>query len=443
MQHERFHIKTLEELTQQAAALQLDIPVQEDLSPLFETRRVGTRIAPNSMAVLPMEGADCDAEGSPGEMTTRRYSRYAAGGAGLIWWEACAVVPEGRANPSHMMLTKENQGKIAALAAAAKAAAAQVQTANSPLQILQLTHSGRYSSPERKGERRPMVAHRDPVLDKTSGVCSDQCVVSDAYLDDLMEKMVEAALLARDAGLDGVDVKSCNRYLLSELLAAYDRPGRYGGSFENRSRFLLETVRAIRSAAGRDFVIACRLNLSDLYARPYGFGSNEAAQPDLQEPLELIRLLTEAGVDLLAVSLGNPYFGGAHYSRPFDMPVSGGSVPDEHPMESCARLLEAARRAQAAAGQVPVVGSGYSWFRHFLPNVGAAALARGDCGFVGLGRSSLAYPDAPLELMRNGAMAAGKCCVTCSQCTQLLRSGEKTGCVVRDRACYSVIREAT
>lgn len=436
MQHERFHIKTLEDLKQQAAALNLDIPVQEDLSPLFEKRPVGTRIAPNSMAVLPMEGADCDTVGSPGEMTTRRYCRYAAGGAGLIWWEACAVVPEGRANPNHMMLTKENQGKIAALAAAAKAAAPE----QSPLQILQLTHSGRYSSPEHKGERRPMVAHRDPILDGVSNVSSDACVVSDMYLDDLMEKMVEAALLARDAGLDGVDVKSCNRYLLSELLAAYDRPGRYGGSFENRSRFLLETVRAIRAAAGQDFVIACRLNLSDLYARPYGFGSNEAAEADLQEPLELVRLLTEAGVDLLAVSLGNPYYGGAHYSRPFDMPVPGGSVPNEHPMESCARLLDTARKAQAAAGSVPVVGSGYSWFRHFLPNVGAAALARGDCGFVGLGRSSLAYPDAPLDMMRKGAMDAGKCCVTCSQCTQLLRNGENTGCVVRDRACYSVMR---
>ena len=155
MKHERFHIKAPEELQEQAAALNLDIPVQEDLSPLFEKRRVGTRITPNAMAVLPIEGGDCDANGSPGEETTRRYRRFAAGGAGLIWWEACAVVPEGRANPNHMMLTKDNQGKIAALVSAAKAAAAQAQIGHSPLHVLQLTHSGRYSCPESKAKRRP------------------------------------------------------------------------------------------------------------------------------------------------------------------------------------------------------------------------------------------------------------------------------------------------
>ena len=79
--------------------------------------------------------------------------------------------------------------------------------------------------------------------------------------------MYKRQLLAREVGFDGVDIKSCHRYLLSELLASHTRGGKYGGSFENRTRFLRQTIRAVREAVGDDFIVACRFNVFEMCIR--------------------------------------------------------------------------------------------------------------------------------------------------------------------------------
>ena len=236
--HEKFNFKTLDEVRAKAKELGTDLSFSEDLSPLFQPRKVGRCTAPNSMAVLPMEGCDSETDGSPSELVERRYLRFASGGAGLLWWEACAVVPEGRANELQMMLTASNRSKFAALLKKTNAAAADKNGADHrPVNILQLTHSGRYSRPE--GHiARPLVPQHDPILGK-----GDEVIVTDEYLDALTERYVQSALLAKEVGFDGVDIKSCHRYLLSELLASHTREGKYGGSFENRSRFLRRPCR--------------------------------------------------------------------------------------------------------------------------------------------------------------------------------------------------------
>ena len=134
------------------------------------------------MAVLPMEGCDSNTDGSPSELVERRYLRFASGGAGLLWWEACAVVPEGRANELQMMLTASNRSKFAALLQKTNAAAAQKNGAgHKPVNILQLTHSGQ--QPPGRTLARPLVPQHDPLLDKGGEV-----VVTDMYLDALTER---------------------------------------------------------------------------------------------------------------------------------------------------------------------------------------------------------------------------------------------------------------
>lgn len=439
--HEKFNFKSLAEVRQKIDALGIDLPLSEDLSPLAAPVRVGTRTAPNAMAVLPMEGCDSLPDGAPSELVERRYERFAAGGAGLLWWEACAVVPEGRANGLQMMLTASNVSRFAALVRRANDAAAQANGAqHRPVNILQLTHSGRYSRPEGHAPRA-LVPQHDPILDPRTGVApgDDSRIVTDAYLDALTERYVVSALLAREAGFDGVDIKSCHRYLLSELLASHTRPGKYGGSFENRTRFLRQTVRAVREAVGADFIIACRFNVFDAHPYPYGFGCDreDLWKFDPTEPLALVRMLCSEGVNLLSNSAGNPYYIYPQVTRPFDLSSMGIPTPDEHPLESMARLFAFTRAIQAAAGSVPVVGNGYTWLRQFLPYAGAANLAAGGCRFMGLGRSSFAYPDAPRDILHTGAMDPQKCCVTCSKCTQIMRDHGRTGCVVRDGALYA------
>ncbi|MDR3120780.1 MAG: NADH:flavin oxidoreductase [Clostridiales bacterium] len=437
--HEKFNFQTLSGLRGKIEALAADIRLQEDLSPLGARVRVGGKETPNAIAVLPMEGCDSLPDGSPSELVERRYTRFASGGAGLLWWEACAVVPEGRANELQMMLTRENLPKFAALLARTNAAAAEQNGADHhPVNILQLTHSGRYSRPAESGPR-PIFPQHDPILDARSGVGPDDPPVSDAYLESLPERYANSAVLAREAGFDGVDLKCCHRYLLSELLASHTREGRYGGSFENRTRLLVEILRAVRDAAGPDFLIACRFNVFDAHPYPYGFGCDrdDLWQFDQKEPLRLVRLLCENGAALLSNSAGNPYYIYPQVTRPFDVSSTGIPTPDEHPLTSVARLFSFTRLIQKEAGPVPVVGNGYTWLRQFAPNAGAANLADGACRFVGFGRSSFAYPGAPRDILQKGRMSPEKCCITCSKCTQIMRDHGRTGCVPRDGEIYA------
>ena len=264
-------------------------------------------------------------------------------------------------------------------------------------------------------------------------------VVSDGYLESLVGHYVQSARLARDACFDGVDIKACHRYLLSELLASHTREGKYGGSFENRSRLLREIVAAVRGELGPEFLIACRFNVFDAHPYPYGFGEDkdDFMTFDPTEPMALVRMLCDSGVGMLSNSAGNPYYIYPQVTRPFDQSSMGVPVPEEHQLESIARLFEFTRQIQRAAGEVPVVGNGYSWLRQFLPHAGAANLAEGACRFVGLGRQSFAYPDAPRDILSGRGMEPKKCCIACSKCTQIMRDHGRTGCVVRDGKIYA------
>lgn len=439
--HKKFSFYSLEEVRAAAAALGADLSFSDDISPLLQPKRVGGRTAPNSMAVLPMEGCDSNPDGSPSELVERRYLRFAGGGAGLLWWEACAVVPEGRANELQMMLTASNRSRFARLLEKANAEAANRNgSGHRPVNILQLTHSGRYSRPEGH-MARALVPQHDPILDKAG----NETIVTDEYLDALTERYVHSALLAKEVGFDGVDIKSCHRYLLSELLASHTREGKYGGSFENRTRFLRQTIRAVRKAVGEDFIVASRFNVFDAHPYPYGFGCDKEDmwKFDPTEPVALVKMMVEEGVNLLSNSGGNPYYIYPQITRPFDKSSYGIPTPEEHPLESMARLFYFTRTVQQAAGDVPVVGNGYTWLRQFLPYAGAANLQSGSCAFVGLGRSSFAYPDAPRDLMTKGRMEPDKCCITCSLCTQIMRDHGRTGCVVRDGQLYAPLYKET
>lgn len=436
--HEKFNFKSLDDLRNRIKELEVPINLDTDIEPLLKQVKIGKKIAPNAMAVLPMEGCDSNPDGSPSELVKRRYERFTTGGAGLLWWEANAVVKEGRANPLQMMLDKENLPQFAKLLKNCKEEAAKVYGfGHTPINILQLTHSGRYSRPQGHNAT-PIIPQHDPLLDSRVGIASNTLIVTDEYLDNLTGEYVKSALLAKEAGFDGIDIKACHRYLISELLASHTREGKYGGSFEQRSLFLLQTIRAVKEAVGDDFIVACRFNVFDAHPYPYGFGCDhhDIWKFDETEPLLLVKEMCKAGVELLSNSAGNPYYIYPQVTRPFDTSSMGIPTPDEHPLESIARLFEFTRKIQQAAGKVPVVGNGYTWLRQYLPYAGAANLKDNSCSFVGLGRSSFAYPDAPRDLMERGEMDPNKCCITCSKCTQIMRDHGRTGCVIKDSELY-------
>ncbi|WP_242841652.1 NADH:flavin oxidoreductase [Desulfitibacter alkalitolerans] len=437
-QFARFNYKTLAELKAKISELKADIELTEDISPLLKKTRIGQYELPNAMVIHPMEGCDGTDDGRPSGLTHRRYERFGAGGAGLIWFEAAAVVPEGRSNPRQLCISKDNLHSLKDLLdAALKAAEQGMGKGHRPVTILQMTHSGRYSKPHGKAE--PTFIFNDPLLDEKVGINDDCRPITDQELDELQERYVEAAQLAVEAGFDGIDIKACHRYLLSEILAGHTRAGKYGGSFENRTRFLLEVVQGIRSKVGSGPIISVRLNAHDGLPFPHGWGVEQvegSEDIDLSEPKKLARQLYEKGVSLISVTAGNPYYKKPYIGRPFDVPVIGADQPLEHPLESAARLMYCANEIQKGVPQAAVVGAGYSWFRQYFANAAASQLSKGNVSLAGVGRMAFAYPDFAKDLMEKGRLEKSKVCTACSKCTQIMRDGGRTGCVIRDSEVY-------
>ncbi|MGB2819708.1 MAG: NAD(P)-binding protein, partial [Phycisphaerae bacterium] len=435
---QRFSYRSLEELVEAIRARGLVLPVCEDLSVLREEVHCGRLVVPNRLVVQPMEGCDATANGAPTDLTIRRYRRFGAGGAGLIWWEATAIAPQARANPRQLYLHAGTVDGFAEMVRAARAAARE-SVGCEPICVLQMTHSGRYSRP---GSRpAPIIAHHSPVLDPAGGIAPDHSLISDEELDALQNAYVETARLAVEAGFDAVDVKSCHRYLVSELLASFTREdSRYGGSYANRTRLLRETAAKIRDALGDSIEVTCRLNVYDGIARPYGWGvdARDAGQCDLTEPIRLIGELKAAGLGGINITIGNPYWN-PHVNRPADWMIDDWPDPPEGPLAGVARIIHVVRDIQKAYPDLPVVGSGYTWLRQYVPQFAAGAISAGWASLVGLGRGALAYPDFAGDILRRGAMDPHKVCILCSSCTQIMRDRGRSGCVVRDHEVYAPI----
>ncbi len=432
MKHEKFSYKTLNDLKSKINELGVDIPLSDKTDILFDKVSVGEWEIPNRFAFQPMEGCDSDEDGSPSELTLRRYKRFSDSGAGLIWAEAVAVTPEGRANPRQLYLTEKNLDSFKKMVEMIKENTFK-KYGYEPKVVMQATHSGRYSKPN--GFPEPIIAYNNPIFEKDNPIDKSR-IITDDEIKRIHECYVVSSKLAREAGFDGVDVKSCHRYLSSEFLSAYTREGEYGGSFENRTRFLRNNIESAKTAETKDFIVTSRLNVYDGFEYPYGFGVNEkdGLKPDLTEGVELIKILhKDYGINLIDISIGNPYQN-PHVNRPYDM---GGYIPEEHPLEGVARMMHCVGEIQKNNPDMVVVGSGFSYLRHYSPLMAAGAIENGICQVAGYGRESFAYPMFIQDLKNNGAMDEKKCCITCGKCTELMRMGTVAGCVVKDADPYA------
>jgi len=273
---------------------------------------------------------------------------------------------------------------------------------------------------------------------------------------------------AQQCGFRAIDLKLTHGYFGIELLGARTRPGKYGGSFENRTRFARNVLGKIRAAVGRDMLLAVRLAVHDgipyqidpatkkgvpakvQIPYPHGFGNNpdHPEQDDLTEPKAFIQLLRELGVDLLNVSLGVPYYN-PHVGRPFDKPDDGNYETPEHPMIGVARHFRIAGELQRTFPDLPMVGTGYSWLQKYLVNAGAANIQAGNIRFLGYGRAALPYPDLARDLLEKGGLDERRVCKTLTFCTYLMRNKSNalgqfpTGCPPFDKEVYGpIMKEA-
>ena len=435
MEHVKFHYPDLASLRAELDRLGVTLPLSEDLSVLKTPVQAGRFTIPNRLAVQPMEGCDGTADGAPDELTLARYDRFADSGAGVIWAEACAVVREGRANPRQLWIHKENLDSFKRLTDRIRERAMK-KHGFAPLLILQITHSGRYAKPE--GKPAPLIGYNNPIFEKDAPIDPSR-ILSDDALDALIPHFGEAAALAEQAGFDGADVKCCHRYLFSEMMSAYTRPGKYGGSYENRSRLYFDAVRAAKAAVSSDFLITSRLNVYDGFPYPYGFGVAEGGgiRPDMTEGIRTARTLAEFGYTLLDITIGNPYFN-PHVNRPYDL---GGYVPPEHPLEGVARMFDCVGEIKRACPGLTIISSAHTYLRALSPYLAAGAVAQGVSDIAGFGRMAFAYPDFASDILEKGALDAKRVCMTCGKCTELMRAGSTAGCVIRNPYYTKLYRE--
>jgi 2,4-dienoyl-CoA reductase-like NADH-dependent reductase (Old Yellow Enzyme family) len=437
------------------AAVGVDLPFDETVAtgpeaPLARAcvRQAGT--IGNRFAILPMEGWDGTADGRPSELTRRRWRNFGLSGAKLIWGgEAVAVRHDGRANPHQLLLNHATLADIAGLRELLLAAHREQFGSTDDLLIgLQLTHSGRFARPNDHRRPEPRVLYRHPYLDRRCGIEDDKPVLSDDEIARLTDEFVRAAGLAWQAGFAFVDVKHCHGYLGHEFLSAVDRPGRYGGSLENRTRFLRDIVAGIR-AETPGLEIGVRVSVFDFLpfqpgpaatgvpvavpaTYPYAFGGDGSGLGiDLTESSAFLDLLTRLGVELVCSSGGSPYYN-PHIQRPAAFPPSDGYLPPENPLVGVARQIAATAQLKASHPRMLIVGSCYSYLQEWLPNVGQRVLRDGGADFIGLGRMVLSYPELPADVLAGRPLARKRFCRTFSDCTTAPRNGLVSGCFPLD-----------
>jgi NADPH2 dehydrogenase len=441
-----------EYLTRTGLTLGIDPVMHSGASaPLNQPYDLGGLRIGNRFCILPMEGWDGTERGEPTELTIRRWRHFGQSGAKLIWGgEAVAVRHEGRANPNQLLSSEATQESLRKLRANLVSAHEESYGSSKDLLVgLQLTHSGRFAKPNSPQTLEPCILYHHPLLDRRYGIPPDSPCLTDTEIDGIVEDFVKAAVRAKDAGFSFVDIKHCHGYLGHEFLSARTRPGRYGGSFANRVRFLAEVVGGIRRDAP-GLLIGVRLSAFDLipfrmgadgrgepedftgdYSHGFGVNASNPLCIDLTETHQFLDKLRSLSIPLVSITGGSPYYN-PHAQRPALFPPSDGYGPPEDPLAGVARLLTAASEVKARHPELAVVGTGYSYLQEHLPNVAQHYVRTEQVDFVGLGRLILSYHDLPRDVLEGKPLQTKRLCRTFSDCTTGPRNGLVSGCFPLD-----------
>jgi NADPH2 dehydrogenase len=449
-------LKTFADFREYLKSIQVDLPIDESLLPSDQSPFADSfalksgRTIGNRFCILPMEGWDGTPDGRPSNYTKRRWKNFAISGAKLLWGcEAVAVRHNGRANPHQLLISESRLDEYKHLFENLLIDHQERFGKTEDLVVgLQLTHSGRFCKPNDQKKMEPQILYYHPVLNKKFGLADDYPTMKDDDIDSLIDDFVKAAVLAQRAGFHFVDLKHCHGYLGHEFLSARTRGGKYGGSFENRTRFLTSIVKGINAEAP-GLEVGVRLSAFDWIPfvpneeqlgtpaafegdYPFAFGgSTSGIGSNLTETYQFLRLLESLNIQLVCITAGSPYYN-PHIQRPALFPPSDGYQPPEDPLAGVARQLQVTAQLKKDFPNLAIVGSAYSYLQEWLPNVGQHVLNNTMADFVGLGRMVLSYPEMPDDILKNHPLKRDKICRTFSDCTTAPRNGMISGCFPLD-----------
>lgn len=453
-------LRTYEDFTAYLKSLGLELPVDAEIlseaqgSPMAQTLKIGPYTLPNRWCIQAMEGWDANDDGSPSELLLNRWRKFGASGAALIWGgEACAVQFDGRSNPRQLCHCEEKKDtmyhQLYDTVTAAHRERLRKEGKNPEetfLVGLQLTHSGRFSKPW-ADRNTPRIAYHHKMLDARVKIDSadDSYIMTDAEIRQLIENYVKVAKCAQEAGFGFVDVKHCHGYFAHELLHAVTRPGAYGGPLENRLRFLREIVEGIRTECP-GLLVGVRLSIFDAIPGEETrakFGTVQNCLTD--EDYEIVRQMAdEIKIDVLNVTAASPYYS-VYAQRPSFTPAveavlqPDGTMkippridPPEDPLFGCCRQILNAMELKKRFPQLPMIGSAYTYFQDFLPQVAQAVVRAGWIDGVGIGRMVLTYGDIIADSLAGRPLDRCRVCRTFSDCTTAPRNGMVSGCYPLD-----------
>lgn len=361
---------------------------------LFETGKIGNVTLKNHLVMSPMGCGLANMDGTPSEEMIAYYEERAIGGVGLIIPEITRVNDTTGAGLLRQLSVSKDKHiqPLSVLAERIHVHGAKI--------FIQLHHPGRETVSALLGGA-PVVA---PSAIPCKLVQQETRELSVEEIKQLMEQFVEGAKRVMLAGCDGVELHAAHGYLLQEFLSPYTnkRTDAYGGSFENRLRFLLEIIAGIKRECGSNFPVGVRLTVEE-------FLDKTGVKEDyihLKDGILIAKALEEAGVDFLDVSCGL-YETGMTCVEPI-------SFPQGWRKEMLLRVKEAVN--------IPVIG--VSVIRD--PKVAEQFLQEHIVDFVSMGRSFIADPDWPRKAMQ-GQEAKIRKCISCLRCFESLNTNSGAG----------------
>lgn len=358
---------------------------------LFQEGKIGNLTLKNRFVMPAMGTGFAAANGEASDEIIRFYEERARGGCGLIITEITRIDDEtGVGTSNQLSVTKPYQIKRLAYLADA------VHQYDTKI-FAQLHHPGR-QTPSRLLNGHPIVA---PSAIPCGVIKETPKELTIEEIKALVKKFITGAYIAKTAGFDGVEIHAAHGYLISQFLSPYTnkRTDEYGGSFENRVRFLTEIIQGIRYITGPKFPICVRINATD-------FLEGGLEVPD---SIELAKYLESLGVDALNVSSGM-YESGWSIIEPSALP------------EAWKKDLATAIKANVS---IPVIA--VNNLKH--PEVAEKLLEANVCDFIGIGRCQLTDPEFVNKAKREDTEAIRKC-IGCLYCFKVLNEGKQLACTL-------------